>query len=164
MSIFNLAVDWIMSMEGGLHDDPNDPGGLTNLGIALERHPTMTAQQIRDLTPVTAAPIYYREYWVPMHCDDLPDWAAWVALDCAVNQGVHEAALILQCAAGVAVDGVIGPQTIGAVARADPKQFLAAFTAARDIAYSNSQSWQRYGEGWVRRATLAALEAITNGR
>ena len=162
MSIFNPAVDWIMSMEGGLHDDPNDPGGLTNLGIALERHPNMTAQQIRALTPVTAAPVYYREYFVPMHGPDLPDWAAWVALDCAVNQGVGEATLILQRVAGVVADGSIGPITLAAVARQPPKQFLAAFTAARDIVYSNSRSWRRYGDGWVTRATLAALEAITH--
>ena len=161
-NIFNAAVDWIMQMEGGLHDDPNDPGGLTNLGIALERHPEMTAQQIRALTPVTAAPIYYREYFVPMHGPELPDWAAWVALDSAVNQGVHEATLILQRAAGVIADGQIGPITLQAVGRADEKRFLATFTAQRDIAYSNSHSWRRYGDGWVTRATLAALEAITH--
>lgn len=160
MSIFNPAVDWIMKMEGGLHDDPNDPGGLTNLGIALARHPNMTAQEIRALTVVTAAPIYYREYWVPMHGNDLPEWAGWVALDCAVNQGVGEASLVLQRAAGVVADGVLGPETLGAVAHARPKQFLAAFTAERDVAYSASASWKRYGDGWVRRAALAALEAV----
>jgi len=160
-TIFNAAVGWIMSIEGGLHDDPKDPGGLTNLGIALAFHPELTPEQIRALTPVTAAPIYYKQYWQPMHGDELPPWAAWVALDAAVNQGVGEATQVLQRAASVAVDGVIGPETLRAVARYPPKQFLASFTSERDIAYSESPHWKRYGDGWIRRATLAALEAIT---
>lgn len=161
MSIVDAAIDWIMTQEGGLHYDPKDPGGLTNLGIALERHPELTAAQIRALTPVTAVPIYYREYWQPMRCDELPPWAGWVAMDCAVNQGVGEATILLQRTVGVSADGQIGPATLAAVARQKPKDFLARFTAARDIRYSSSSSWQRYGEGWVKRATLAALEAIT---
>jgi len=160
-SIFNAAVDWIMVQEGGLHDDPNDPGGLTNLGIALAFHPELTPEQIRALTPVTAAPIYYKQYWQPMHGDELPPWAAWVALDCAVNQGVGEATLILQKAAATPADRVIGPLTLAAVRRQTPKEFLAAFTAGRDVRYTSSARWRRYGNGWVHRATLAALEAIT---
>jgi lysozyme family protein len=151
-----------MSIEGGLHDDPHDPGSLTNLGIALAFHPNMTPAQIRALTPVTAAPIYYKEYWQPMQGDELPPWAAWVALDAAVNQGVGEATLILQRSAGVVADHIIGPLTLAAVRREPPKQFLAAFTAGRDVRYTSSAQWRRYGSGWVKRATLAALEALAH--
>ena len=157
--VFQAAVLWIIHEEGGLHDDPNDPGALTNLGVALAQHPEMTADQIRHLTVGQAIDIYEAQYWAPVCGDYLPPYAAWVALDCAVNQGTGECRLLLQKAAQVPQDGKLGPQTIAAIRSADPEDFLAAFTAARDVRYSQSSRWQSYGDGWVKRATLAAIKA-----
>lgn len=159
VSVFQPAVLWIIKEEGGLHDDPADHGGITNMGIALAEHPEMTADDIRHLSIAQAIDIYRAQYWNAICGNLLPDYAAWVALDCAVNQGAGEARLLLQKAAGIAQDGVIGPASIAAIHGADPEGFLASFTAARDVRYSRSPKWQLYGDGWVRRATLAAIKA-----
>lgn len=158
-NVFDSAVLWVIKEEGGLHDDPKDPGGLTNMGIALAEHPEMTADQIRHLTIGQAIAIYEAKYWRPVSGDDLPPYAAWVAFDCGVNQGTGEARLLLQQVARVAQDGIIGPATLRAITGLKPLDFLASFTAARDIRYSASSRWKDYADGWVKRATLAALEA-----
>ena len=34
-SMFQQALDQLMAMEGGLVDNPNDPGGITKCGVSL---------------------------------------------------------------------------------------------------------------------------------
>ena len=50
IATFDRAVHFVLAQEGGLVDDPADPGGLTHFGIALAEHPHMSAEQIRSLT------------------------------------------------------------------------------------------------------------------
>lgn len=159
MSIFSKAVLWVIDQEGGLHDDPKDPGGLTNFGIALKEHPELTADDIRHMTIGQAMDIYHAQYWIPLGGDALPVAAGFAGFDCAVNQGVPTAKLLIQQAAGVTADGVIGPETLNALRVRSPEDFLARFTAARIGHYSRLSTWPRYGDGWTHRAVLAALEA-----
>lgn len=159
MSIFSKAVLWVIQREGGLHDDPADPGGLTNMGIALKRHPELTADQLRNLTIGQAMGIYHAQYWLPIGGDNLPAAAGFAGLDAAVNQGGHEAILMLQEAAGVEQDGQLGPKTLEALRVRAPDDFLERFTAARIDHYSRDAGWKEYGKGWTRRAVAAALEA-----
>ena len=63
---FDAAVRFVLRREGGLVDDAADPGGLTNMGIALDEHLEMTAEQIRTLTRTQAIAIYERDYWTPI--------------------------------------------------------------------------------------------------
>ena len=53
--LFEVAVDFILSVEGGLVDDPTDPGGLTKFGISQRAYPKLN---IRDLTADTAKALY----------------------------------------------------------------------------------------------------------
>lgn len=162
IATFDRAVEFVLQQEGGLVDDPNDPGGLTNFGIALHEHPEMTADQIRSLTRDQAIEIYHHEYWVPIDGDALPAPLDFAALDCAVNQGVRASIQLMQQAAGVDPDGVLGPVTLGALRSADPSELLAAFTAMRVERYSVQPEWRRFGNGWTHRAILASLEAINH--
>ena len=57
MADFQLALAFTLKQEGGLVDNPADPGGLTNYGIALNVHPELTADDIRTMTPERAAAI-----------------------------------------------------------------------------------------------------------
>ena len=47
MTDFDLAINYVLENEGGVVDDPNDPGGLTNFGISQKQYPDL---DIRDLT------------------------------------------------------------------------------------------------------------------
>ena len=156
---FDAAVSFVLRREGGLVDNPADPGGLTNMGIALAEHPSMTAAQIRSLTRTEAIAIYEREYWTPISGNELPRGIDFVAFDCAVNQGVGTAIHLMQQAAGVTADGVIGPVTLNALRTYDMTHLIADFTVARLQAYREDAGWPTFGDGWTKRAILAALEA-----
>ena len=153
---FDAAVSFVLRREGGLVDDPADPGGLTNMGIALAEHPNMTAEQIRTLTRTQAIAIYERDYWTPISGNELPRGIDFVAFDCAVNQGVGTAIRLMQQAAGVTADG---PVTLNALRTYDMTHLIADFTVARLQAYREDAGWPTFGAGWTKRAILAALEA-----
>lgn len=87
MADFNIAVSLVLKHEGGLVDDPKDTGGLTNYGIALNRHPELTADDIRNMTTDRAKQIYQKQYWAPYMEQEVDQRMANAALDTAVNQG-----------------------------------------------------------------------------
>jgi lysozyme family protein len=87
MSDFNTAVSLVLKHEGGLVDNPSDPGGLTNYGIALNRHPELTADDIRNMTVDRAKAIYQKQYWTAAMEQEPDQRMANALLDTAVNQG-----------------------------------------------------------------------------
>lgn len=157
---FEHAVAFVLRQEGGLHDDPSDPGGLTAYGIALARHPELTADDIRRMTPEGARAIYAAQYWPAVHGDELPEYLQLPMLDAAVVQGPPHACRFLQAALYVMpLDGILGPATLGSVRRADPMTTLSAFTAERIAHLVSLPDYARFGKGWIRRAVRAALES-----
>jgi hypothetical protein len=58
-----IAIQLVLSNEGGFNDDPSDPGGPTNFGIALSRHPELTYDDIKNMTREKAIEIYTKQYW-----------------------------------------------------------------------------------------------------
>ena len=62
-SEFVTAVnDLIDNWEGRLLQDPDDPGGETNMGISRRSYPH---EDIKNLTREQAIQIYYYDYWLP---------------------------------------------------------------------------------------------------
>ena len=152
---FNRALDLILGHEGGYVNDPRDPGGETNWGISKRAYPDLN---IKAMTREAAGSIYRRDYWDKLRCGEMPWPVAVVMFDAGVNQGVGAAARTLQRALGVTQDGVLGPATMAALAKRDPKAVAAEFQAQRILAYAGMSNWKVYGLGWARRAmgTLAA--------
>ena len=79
--------------------------------------------------------------------------------DANVNQGIDAANRCLQRAAGVAVDGIAGTQTMRAVASQDPRELAALFLAERAIRYTGTRNFDKYGRGWLKRLFLAAMDS-----
>ena len=74
---FAACLPIILASEGGFVDDPQDPGGATNLGITLTtlsgwRGRPTTVADVRALTQWDVAPIYQADYWNAAHCGDCP--------------------------------------------------------------------------------------------
>lgn len=158
---FAHAVAFVLSCEGSeLVQDAHDPGGLSRYGIALNRHPELTAVDIQNMTPDRASAIYAKDYWRPIQGDVLPEYLGLPLLDAAVNQGPGTAIKCLQRALYLTADGVIGAQTLNAAKVADPHTTLSGLTAERIALYAESPEWESFGKGWARRAVLAALEAV----
>ena len=149
---FERALAWIWRAEGGYSNDRADHGGPTNFGISQAAYPTL---DIRALTRDAAAAIYRRDYWDACHCGELADGIAIALFDTAVNSGPRTAIRLLQQAAGVNADGVIGPQTVRAIRRADPLPLIADLLVQRAMQYGRiaaaDYSQARFHKGWLRR-------------
>ena len=159
MSTFDRALDLILRLEGGDTNDPRDPGKLTRFGIAQASHPNI---DVAELTKADAAEIYASQYWNPLHCAEMPPCIALAVFDCAVNQGPVIAARLLQRAAGVPEDGIVGSRTLAAVSRA-PGAVLDAFMVGRLLRYANTGNFDRFGKGWFARAITVHREAVLTG-
>jgi len=159
---FLRAVDVVLKHEGGLSEHPSDPGGITHWGISLRSYPELGEEGIRNLTREQAAEIYYRDFYAKYGYARIDDEAvATKVFDMAVNMGPATAHRLLQEALvflghDIAVDGILGPQTIGAANKADPKRLLQVlrWLAAHHyyrIAAQRPQS-RAFLVGWLTRA------------
>jgi len=160
ISPFARAFEVVVGHEGGLSLDRADRGNWTSgtvgvgelrgtkYGIAAHVYPDL---DIRNLTLAQARGLYYRDYWLPMRGDDLPEPIAVEAFDAAVNHGVRQATRLMQRALGVADDGYIGPVTLGAARNIAPARFVARFNGERLMFYTDLKTWPAFGRGWTRR-------------
>ena len=123
---FDSAVDIVFFNEGGYSNDPNDPGGATNMGITHSTLNNAYQQGIvshNDVTKLTvneAKAIYKKMYWEASNADKLPDPLATLYFDSVVLCGQYGGGKLLQRAMNslgqsVVVDGYVGPQTIAAL-------------------------------------------------
>jgi len=142
------AFGLLIQREGGLVNNPSDPGGLTKYGISARAHPGV---DIAGLTPDAAKAIYARDYWTPCKCDQLPDAIRYDVFDAAVNSGNIQAIKWLQGASGATVDGVIGSLTLNAAASCDPNALRRRFNALRLTFMTTLPTWPNFGRGWARR-------------
>jgi lysozyme family protein len=154
-------LDDILRREGGFVDHPADRGGPTNFGItqatlAVWRERAVSAEEVRTLSADEARAIYRELYlrgpgFDRIECDALRA----LLLDCAVNHGTGRAARWLQQAAGVTVDGRVGPVTLAAVNRQDGAQLYRAVLAERCRFYgrliTRDPSQAVFAAGWASR-------------
>ena len=146
---FPVAIDRILSHEGGYVNDVRDPGGETKFGIAKRSYPMV---DIAALTREQAIAIYERDFWRPVVAVCTDDGAlAFQLLDAAVNHGMGNATRFLQRAVGVADDGHVGPMTIAAVQRMPAADVHLLFMAERFEFWAKLQRFDVFGRGWVRR-------------
>jgi lysozyme family protein len=173
-------TDEIISREGGFVNDPDDPGGATKYGItraALERYRRssgdgrpVTAWSVADLGRSEAKAIYLRDYYERPRIGLLPESLRATVYDMYVNAGRNALVLLqdllTQMGETVAVDGVIGPATAAAAAKAAeaaPGHLADAYGIARRNYYyalgdrrpaSRKYAMRRDGGkgGWITRA------------
>jgi lysozyme family protein len=155
------AIDAVLRREGGYVNHPDDRGGCTNYGITratLEawRGRRVTCEDVRALSVGEARSIYVTLYVTGPRFDEIADdRIRALCIDWAVQSGPVVAAKALQRAAGVEADGMIGPDTLAAVAGGDPARLYRAVLAARcdHIArILEVRADQRvFAAGWLRR-------------
>lgn len=150
---FDLAVAFVLrdEIEGGYVNDPRDPGGETNFGISKRSYPKLN---IAQLTRDEAIAIYKRDFWDTVSGDDLPIEVATCVFDCAINQGVGVAKMLLQKALGVTADGIIGPVTLKAATEADAFDLVVEFLSWRLRRYAFTGNAATYMRGWSKRVLL----------
>lgn len=126
------ALPFVLRWEGGLVDDPEDPGGRTNQAITQRVHDGwrrrqgLPAQDVESIADAEVEAIHASDYRAPPHCDLLEDPLDLVQLDTAVNMGTRRAVRFLRGAAGCSVDGSIAPGTGRTVAGCDRGELVAS--------------------------------------
>ena len=158
--------------EGGYGDDPDDPGGPTNLGITQRTWSDWigrpaTIADIKALSVAKVTPLYRAQFWQALYCDNLPGPLALCVFDFGVNSGISHAARYLQGLVGAVVDGHVGPGTVAAAARFVAANSLNAlvrqYQAARGQYDRSLGGYTHDGKGWDARVAAvqgAALKMI----
>jgi len=179
LSVHQIAND-IVDREGCYVNDPNDPGGATNygvtihtmrrLGLDLDGDGDVDTADVRALPRERAVQIFIDHYYHAPGIDRLPSALQPTVFDMQVNAGTGAVRilqrLLTEMGFEIAVDGVIGPQTVAAATTAyddaGPHLVDAYGIARRNFYYSIADrrpASRRYATrrdggkgGWIRRA------------
>lgn len=164
-SSFPIAHRHVLSYEGGYCNHPADPGGVTLDGVTQVRYDEYRRSKglpTRRLTPQMSGThawtaerddIYRSGYWLPPKCGQLPAGVDAAIYDYSVNSGIGRSRKVLQRLVGVPNDGVIGPLTLAAVGKRDPKQLVNAICDERLAFLQRLRTWPTFGRGWGARVT-----------
>lgn len=169
MNNFDKIIECVFVLEGYISDHKADTGGYTKYGISQKAHPEV---DVRNMTLEDAKRIYYRKYWLPNRCDQLPFKVALFVIDMAVNSGNSAAGKALQrcvnlvqadAAKPLAVDGIIGEQTLMEAKSVNPDILAAVFLTYRISFYFNlvhkNPSQKVFLKGWLNRLVKLNLFA-----
>jgi len=173
---FDKAIAYTLRHEGGHVFDPKDPGGETRFGISKRSYPKI---DIKNLRLAEAVYLYRVDFWVrPKFNKITVPTIATKVFDLGVNTSPRRAAKMLQRAVNqvcggeipaqrrsswrqkmarlfkgttLAVDGLIGPITIEAVALCPYHEAL--LIALKGEAYQHyiKQKKPLYIAGWLTR-------------
>lgn len=180
MQTIDQMIDDVLKHEGGYVNDPDDPGGATNYGVTIHTmrrfgvdvngDGVVNIRDVKALTKDQAREIYKREYFYGPRIDDLPEAVQANVFDMYVNSGSNAIKILQRLISNmgekVSVDGVLGPQSIGAaheVAAGAANHFNDAYAIARRNYYfrladrrpaSRKYAKTRAGGkgGWIKRA------------
>lgn len=156
---FDQAFTKLLGHEGGYSNHPDDPGGETMWGITLKvARANGYVGEMRDMPQAVAKAIAKALYWDKVHADSLPVQVRYSAFDVAYNSGPLAAIKLLQRALGVEADGILGPKTLEAAAKADAVRLAARLNAHRLLLMTDLNNWQSFGKGWSRRVANNILE------
>ena len=150
---FDDIIEVVLEHEGGYVNDPQDPGGETNFGIAKRSHPDV---DIKNLTKDGAKEIYYKDYWIKNRVPQMPEDLKHIYFDMCVNQGRGRAVNILQRAANakgadLKVDGGLGPKTIGSLKNVELERVRAYRIKYYADLVTRKPDLEKFYFGWFRR-------------
>ena len=163
-STFDLAMRLLLRHEGGFVNHPKDPGGMTNLGVTKavwDAHTGKSASEadMRALTQKDVQPVYKARFWDAIHGDALPHGVDYCLFDCAVNSGPSRATKLAQYVLHQKVDGSLGKNTLAAIQKADPVEFIEDYSQRRLDFLKSLPTWETFGKGWGKRVSEVELEA-----
>lgn len=159
-------IPLLLTVEGGYVNDPDDPGGATNLGVTLatwreagydiDGDGYIDADDVRMLSVSDAvARVIKPKFWDRWHADDIRCQAvANILVDWLYNSG-SPGIRIPQKLLGVCQDGIVGPETLKALNGADQEEFFASVKSERIKYYSDlvarKPDLRKFFKGWMNR-------------
>jgi lysozyme family protein len=142
---FLKSLSATLKYEGGYTNNPDDPGGPTNLGITwreynIYRHKKgLPVQSVKYITVDEMREIYKNNYWNLLNCDSLSSGVDFSIFDLAVNNGVGRAKQFLTIANTLHPNGC-------------PEDMVNSICDQR-LAFDKrlGRLWRVFGAGWSKR-------------
>ena len=160
---FKECLDLVLKSEGGWVNNPNDPGGETNLGVTKRvweewvGHPV---ESLKKLSKDDVAPLYEQKYWRPCYGEVLPRGLDLVVFSMAINAGPGRSVKLLQSSIGCVPDGIIGPRTRGLISESNTANLISKFSESRREYYRSLKTFPIFGRGWLARVDREESEAL----
>jgi lysozyme family protein len=166
---FLRCLRFVLKWEGDLSNNPDDRGGLTKWGVTQATYDRyrkakgLPLQSVSKLTDAEMREIYWVYYWQPVKGDEFAYPLALALFDTGVNMGVGTAIKLLQRAINdllpqqkwVAVDGVLGEQTLRAAKSLDPRRLSLQLCNRREERYyaivRANPTQRKFLRGWLNR-------------
>lgn len=178
-SVEEIAAE-IVAREGGFVNDPDDPGGATNfgvtlatmrrLGLDLTKDGRVDIRDVKALTRAQAQSIFVEHYFRSPGLSELPVTLQASVFDMYVNAGGNAVKilqkLVTRMGYRVKEDGLIGPLTLAAVAKAgaaapdhladaygiERRNYYYALADSRPASRKYARTTTGEKGGWIRRA------------
>lgn len=161
MAKAELLKPFILRWEGGFVDDPMDRGGATNKGITIGTFRNFygkeaTVEQLKNITDEQWLHIFKSGYWDKWKADDIENQSiANIVVDWAWGSGAATSIKQVQKILGVAVDGIVGDDTLTAINIAGQRSLFVKIHNRRIEFVENivkrDPSQARFLKGWKNR-------------
>lgn len=170
---FAPCFAFTLKREGGFIRDAQDPGCWTGgvcgrgtlngtaYGISAAQYPFL---DLSTLTQADAEAILRKDYWDTVNGDALLVGLDLVVWDFSVNTGPGNSVKELQGLLHVTQDGIIGPQTLGAIGTHQLPWLISTLTLAHQAYYKKDPLFPRDGNGWINRSNLCQTAALAMAR
>lgn len=161
MAKAELLKPFILRWEGGFVDDPLDRGGATNKGITIGTFRNFygkeaTVEQLKNITDEQWLHIFKCGFWDKWKADDINNQSiADIVVDWAWASGTVTSIKQVQKILGVAVDGIVGNDTLTAINIAVQRSLFVKIHSRRIEFVENivkrDPSQTRFLKGWKNR-------------
>lgn len=168
MRPFSDYLSIILEHEGGLVDNKNDPGGITNYGISLmflkgislpmadiDHDGDVDADDIRKMTTSSASNLYKTYFWDKTGLEGVNNELLRLQLfDMGVNAGNRTSVKLLQILLQTVSDGIIGSATLSKI-KSYNGDIVSDYAKTRKNYYTNltiqKPNLKEFLRGWINR-------------
>lgn len=161
-SDFDEFWQYLLGEEGGYCDDLDDKGGPTCYGITqttcddYRSSHGLSKQSVHLISQEEAKTIYWENYWLKSHCQEMPRRVAIAVFDWQVNS--YRGVTLLQACLGVEADGLFGHKSLNELTYHMSKPggedaLLQKYFDAREATYRQwgIGSQKEFLDGWLDR-------------
>lgn len=155
-------LTYILSVEGGYFNHPNDPGGPTRYGIIQEEARRWGYKgDMRNFPKELAIKIYLKDYWGDIKLMNIKSFnVALCIFDMQVNGGTAGALIAQRTVNRLGVDKLVedrklGPKSFAAINRCNPDEFIKKYCELQRSFYvsisNNNHKLKVFLKGWYNR-------------
>jgi hypothetical protein len=161
LSRFNLKVQYVAGYDTVWPFKTDGTTQTSKIPMGICEKAEYPALDITQLTEDRARLIYNTDYWLAAKCPEVKEELQYMHFSCAVNCGVATATKIMQRAANIKADGIIGPVTLEAAKKVSIQDYAIEWAAHYRAIIEKDATQQQFLKGWLNRIDFC-LKHSTN--